>query len=229
MQKVSTHSMGAELLAVGRQGISVALQAAASARKAHSTHLLFFELSRVGNQELQVSGVPALNESSKHGATQKDSTDKAVGGGGYKLNFLRHGLDSLQNVPEPTKVLFVSQSNNSNTLPLSKAIATEIRWLPEDCTLAVETLLAGKAKNKWTRMNSLARAVSQAHAWQNTPQAIGTSRPFRCAAEERQVENKDAEAPPVEAFRLILVPQGKPPPRPDGTAGLGQLKGHVTH
>lgn len=218
MQKVRTDPMGAEILAVGRQGIAVALEAAALARKSRSAQSMFFELSRVGIQELQASGVLPPIKGSAQGASHKDATDKSASGGAYKLNFSRDGWDSSQIVPKPTKIFFVSQSNNSNTLPLSKAIATEMRWLPEHCTLAVETLLAGKPRNKSTRMNSLARAVSQASEWQKTTQAKGTSRPFRCAAEGHQVDNKDAEAPPVEAFRLIMMPEGKPPPQSNSTA-----------
>lgn len=73
-------------------------------------------------------------------------------------------------------------------LPLAKAIATELRWLPSGDSLAAENLLLGKAKNTWTRTFALANAVAQAYEWQLNPtqQCV---RPFYCVAQLRKVED----------------------------------------
>lgn len=89
---------------------------------------------------------------------------------------------------EPKKVLQVGQSSNSKFLPLAKAIATELRWLPNGDCLASENLLLGKSKNIFTRTFALANAVAQAYEWQLNPlqQAV---RPFHCFATLRRVEH----------------------------------------
>ncbi|CAE7445038.1 unnamed protein product, partial [Symbiodinium sp. CCMP2456] len=108
-------------------------------------------------------------------------------------------------------------------------VATELRWMPAGEVLAVESLLLGKAKNIHTRVYNLAQAVALASDWQVNPAATGALRPFRCIAQERKVAMKVDGAPEgsegrhfVEptALRLVLLADGQPPTRPDGSAGV---------
>ena len=97
-------------------------------------------------------------------------------------------------------------------LPLAKAIATELRWLPSGASLAAENLLLGKAKNTWTRTFALANAVAQAYEWQLNPtqQCV---RPFYCVAQLRKVEDLEppearpnwSESKPVVAAGTFVV------------------------
>ena len=95
-------------------------------------------------------------------------------------------------VSEPKKVFQVGQKSNSKFLPLAKAIATELRWLPSGQCLAAENLLLGKAKNTWTRTFALANAVAQAYEWQLNPSKC--VRPFHCWVRLREVKDLPHEA-----------------------------------
>ena len=97
-------------------------------------------------------------------------------------------------------------------LPLAKAIATELRWLPSGASLAAENLLLGKAKNTWTRTFALANAVAQAYEWQLNP-TQRCVRPFYCVAQLRKVEDLEppearpnwSESKPVVAAGTFVV------------------------
>ncbi|CAE8739375.1 unnamed protein product [Polarella glacialis] len=199
---------------------------------------LIFTLLPATGQELTEAGLARPGEGGSKSAQQSAAADDDGGNDkrrtGFRLVFPPTGVGGdesasvqSQTLPEPKKVLRVGQG--SQFLPLAKAIATELRWLPEGSTTAVETILSGKAKNNWARTYRLADCVAQVYRWQVAPAKPGGAvRPFRCIAEQLErpadkEEATDGEVSPgqmVQLLRLTLIPEGPPPPRPDGSPGV---------
>ncbi|CAE7197436.1 unnamed protein product [Symbiodinium natans] len=189
-----------DIWAAGRQGAAIALQALARRPKA-----VRFTISQASGEELDAAGLQPAGE----GPIEPSAR---VG--------IRLKIDCAEEpgaLPEPVKVFQVSQRSNSDFIPLAKAVATELRWMPAGEVLAVESLLLGKAKNVHTRAYNMARAVALASDWQVKPEATGALRPFRCVAQERAVDMQvdDAPAGPEgrqfaepKALRLVLLADG---------------------
>ena len=194
-----------DVWAAGRQGAALALRAAAGERR--------FVLRQAQAAELEAAGLEQRGE----GDVKPETGDRLA----FRLHF---DGSPAASVPEPRKVFQVGQSSNSDFIPLAKAIATELRWLPSGEVLAVESLMLGKAKNIWTRCFSLAKAVAQVYEWQIKPEVAHTAvRPFSCMSLERQLRDFKAHGEQQQApraLRLVLFPEGDPPPRPDGSPGL---------
>ncbi|CAE7878291.1 unnamed protein product [Symbiodinium microadriaticum] len=215
-QKLLAYS-AVEIMAAGRQGTALALQALA-----RRPDPLEFLICPATGEELEGAGLLPAGEEPKQSSARV----------GFRLKIQKSseaGIEKAGSLPDPVKVLQVSQRSNSDFIPLAKAVATELRWMPAGEVLAVESLLLGKAKNIHTRVYNLAQAVALASDWQVNPAATGALRPFRCIAQERKVAMKVDDAPEgsegrhfVEptALRLVLLAEGQPPPRPDGSAGV---------
>ncbi|CAL1168824.1 unnamed protein product [Cladocopium goreaui] len=167
-------SQDLDLWAAGRQGIAIALRAAASPAQA-------FVMRGATAEEVEMEGLMSRGEGGSGTRIEKNETRRFA----FHLKFQK---DMPLSMREPKKIFQVGQRSNAKFLPLAKAIATELRWLPSGDSLAAENLLLGKAKNTWTRTFALANAVAQAYEWQLNPtqQCV---RPFYCVAQLRKVED----------------------------------------
>lgn len=213
---------GVEVLAAGRQGVTIALRAAALLRPGPSCRQCRFTLAAASSEALLEAGlVPPA-------APSAEDDDGRIRG--FRMFFAPRSLRSEDAAEEPQEthaapaeehVLKVGR--NTGLLPLAKAIATTVVRLPEGSTAAVETALKGKAKNGWTRSHLMAQAVAMAHRWQEFPSEGHSGRPFRCIASQFNVtmelkqqpsETMEASAPgtktEVEVLRLSLLPTGPP-------------------
>ncbi|CAE7732757.1 unnamed protein product, partial [Symbiodinium pilosum] len=190
-------------------GVGVAIQALAQSPKA-----VEFRIFPATGKQLDAAGLQPAGEA------PIESTKRV----GIRLE-VGKAAENAGELPAPVKVFQVSQSSNSAFIPLAKAIATELRWMPAGGVLAVESLLVGKSKNIWTRMYNMAQAVANVSDWQANPARPGVVRPFRCVAQERSVDMQLDDGPEGQpnvepkALRLVLLADGHPPPRPDGSPG----------
>lgn len=210
---------GVELYVAGRQGIAIALRAAALLRPASSGQQAFFALDSASAEELAAAGLEPMVAPSA-----RDSEDAAVRGRGFCMRFPPRELD-YESKAAPTIEHVMKVGQNTRVLSLAKAIATTVSRLPQDGGAVVETALYGKSKNRWTRTHLMAQAVAMAHHWQESPSPNleRSARPFRCLASQLQVSEskRDADAEvdvtssseevvAMDVLRLLLVPTGPP-------------------
>lgn len=212
-------SRGVQLFAAGRQGITIALRAAAALRSESSGH--YFTLSDASGKQLANAGLEALEPTSS-----AEETEGVTAGRGFCLSFPPRASDGeivSDHAPIIQHVMRVGP--NSRLVPLAKAIATTVSRLPEGHAAAVETVLFGKSKNRWTRTHRMAMAVAKAHGWQESPSPNlrHTARPFQCLASQFGVSelprgSADAGTPEkadadesgervvMDVLRLLLLP-----------------------
>eukprot|EP00927_Polykrikos_kofoidii_P041520 TRINITY_DN35400_c0_g1_i1.p1 TRINITY_DN35400_c0_g1~~TRINITY_DN35400_c0_g1_i1.p1 ORF type:complete len:383 (+),score=60.00 TRINITY_DN35400_c0_g1_i1:41-1150(+) len=237
--KVAAHAGGAEMVTAGRQGVSVALRAAALARRADGRPLVF-TLASIGSAELESAGLDPIEAVSE--AEGSASGRNRLGfrfafpqmkGDDVNVSAVDVAATAMKDPALISKVLRVG--GNTTHLPLAKAIATTASRLPVGGAAVVETLLTGRPKNVWTRIQRLAEAVAQAHQWQVAPATPAlAARPFFCAAEVRTsdeyvrapqaapastaateaVDKPTSDTPAVtaraEVLRILLLPEGSP-------------------
>lgn len=237
---LAANAQGVDVLTAGRQGVTVALRAAAalgdeggSGRRPRT-----FYLRKAGHEELQKEGLEPPPHASRHssrstaGAADAEEAEND-GRQGFRFSFLpRETPEAAPDGAPVSKVLRV-RGGTGQFLPLTKAVATEVARCPEGSVAAVETALRGKSKNLWTRMHRLAQAVAQAYEWQVSPKSPrATTRRFRCAAHEL-LQKEDVLRDPmsreegheatsedllgtsgeIRVLRLTLVPEEPPQPR----------------
>jgi len=235
-RRLAANSQGVDVLTAGRQGITVALRAAAAldSEGGSSRRLRAFHFRKAGHEELAEQGLEPPAHASRFSSGGAGPSEGGEGGGegrrGFRLSFLpREGQEAMQTDAPASKVLRVS-GGTGQVLPLAKAVATEVARLPEGSVAVVETALRGKSKNVWTRIHRLAQAVAQAYEWQVSPKSPRVmTRRFRCTVGEA-VSTEDVKRDPlgneegqqagaedllrtgekVQVIRLTLIPEEPP-------------------
>eukprot|EP00929_Paragymnodinium_shiwhaense_P079733 TRINITY_DN41561_c0_g1_i1.p1 TRINITY_DN41561_c0_g1~~TRINITY_DN41561_c0_g1_i1.p1 ORF type:complete len:302 (+),score=48.18 TRINITY_DN41561_c0_g1_i1:94-999(+) len=188
--RMATQKDGAHMLAAGRQGVAVAMRAAASHRRQDGKPAVF-RLAQVDAGQLQEAGMPPPRNDEASPEEDHESKGRRRG---FRFTFLEKYAESVDAAYSTSVAKVLQVGGNSSFLPLAKAVASTVARLPAGKVAAVETLLKGKSKNRWTRVSRLVESVAQAYEWQVNPANNNLmTRPFHCVGEIREVELEELD------------------------------------
>lgn len=189
------HEEGIDILAVGQNGIFVALSTMAELQCPKGTPT--FMVAALQSEEIQSHAPEGYRIDGKNN---------------YRLVLAAASTWENKSHWQNDSRLLVG--NGTTVMPLAKAIAARVKLLPEGKSVAVETALLGNVQPRNLRVSRLAHALARAHQWQMNPvDAKRPTRPFRCFAEfvSGDAPHDETKQDGVRSFlRVEVLPEGPP-------------------
>ncbi|CAK0861323.1 unnamed protein product [Prorocentrum cordatum] len=187
------HERPLDVLAVGQRGTMAALSALAQLRQESQSPT--FTVSKIEQEDIIAQARPGF---------------RVDGHNNYRLNVPEASL--WEKVPGERVASRLMVGNQTEVMPLAKAIAARVKEVPEGGSISVETTVGGRDERRLLRVSRLVHAVARALHWQVSPvDATRPTRPFRCAASlvgDQAPAAADGQGTVSPVLRVEVVPSG---------------------